>query len=132
MNKGNGIDARNWGAVGILTHELDPEVQWRELSQYGAAQAQDDPSFFEDILANPKGYKNFCIEDKLVFLRDGGRKLLCVPSVLVNGRNVRDIVISRGHSLLAHLGLISRRIFCMITSGGRLFCWTCRNTAILA
>ena len=63
-----------------------------------------EDAFFVDILANPTRYKNFYTENELVYLRDGGRKLLCVPSILKASRNVREIVISHAHSLLAHLG----------------------------
>ncbi|OSD01086.1 hypothetical protein PYCCODRAFT_1370133, partial [Trametes coccinea BRFM310] len=64
---------------------------------------KEDP-FFEPILANPRQYKNFVVKDGLVYLRDCGRELICIPHVLVDGRNVREIVITHAHSLLAHLG----------------------------
>ncbi|KAI0328359.1 hypothetical protein GY45DRAFT_1224631, partial [Cubamyces sp. BRFM 1775] len=64
---------------------------------------KEDP-FYQDILTNPKHHKNFDVRDGLVLLKDRGRELLCVPNVLLNGRNVREIVIAHAHSLLAHLG----------------------------
>lgn len=63
----------------------------------------EDP-FFGDILTKPTQFKNFVVEDGLVTLRDQDRILLCIPNVIINGRNVREIVISHAHSLLAHLG----------------------------
>lgn len=63
----------------------------------------EDP-FFGDILTKPTQFKNFVVEDGLVTLRDQDRILLCIPNVVINGRNVREIVISHAHSLLAHLG----------------------------
>ncbi|KAI0374720.1 hypothetical protein BV20DRAFT_913647, partial [Pilatotrama ljubarskyi] len=63
----------------------------------------EDP-FFGDILKNPKHFKNFVVEDGLVLLKEQGRELLCIPNIIVNGRNIREIVISHAHSLLAHLG----------------------------
>ncbi|KAI0820499.1 hypothetical protein BC628DRAFT_1330232, partial [Trametes gibbosa] len=64
----------------------------------------NEDAFFGDILTNLKQHKNFSFEDGLVLLKDQGRELLCVPNILVSGRNVREIVISHVHSLLAHLG----------------------------
>ena len=36
------MDARNWGAAGIPQHELDPDVQRRELAVYEAQTPQDN------------------------------------------------------------------------------------------
>ena len=63
----------------------------------------EDP-FFGEILTKPKQFRNFTVEDGLVTLRDNDRILLCVPNIIVSGRNVREIIISHAHSLLAHLG----------------------------
>ncbi|OBZ66142.1 Transposon Ty3-I Gag-Pol polyprotein [Grifola frondosa] len=62
-----------------------------------------DP-FFSKILEAPKQFKNFWVEDGLVFLKEQHRKLLCVPNVVRDTRSIREIIISHGHSLLAHLG----------------------------
>ncbi|EIW62207.1 uncharacterized protein TRAVEDRAFT_117256, partial [Trametes versicolor FP-101664 SS1] len=64
-----------------------------------------EDTFFQTILDNPRQHKNFTIDNGLVYLKDGGRTLLCVPHIIVNGRNVREIVIAHAHSLLAHLGM---------------------------
>ncbi|TBU26137.1 hypothetical protein BD311DRAFT_611463, partial [Dichomitus squalens] len=63
-----------------------------------------EDAFFAPVVKNPHQYKNFRISDGLVFLRERGRELLCVPHIIVNGRSAREIVISHAHSLLAHLG----------------------------
>ncbi|OBZ70684.1 Transposon Ty3-I Gag-Pol polyprotein [Grifola frondosa] len=63
-----------------------------------------EDKFFRNILEGPKQYKNFLVENGLVFVREHQQKLLCIPQIIVNGRNVREIVISHAHSLLAHLG----------------------------
>ncbi|OSC97100.1 hypothetical protein PYCCODRAFT_1377845, partial [Trametes coccinea BRFM310] len=61
--------------------------------------------FFRRILEAPKAYKNFHVhEDGLIYLHEQGRDVLCIPSILYNGRSVREVVISHAHSLLAHLG----------------------------
>ncbi|KAI9070207.1 hypothetical protein FKP32DRAFT_1539582, partial [Trametes sanguinea] len=64
----------------------------------------DEDPFFRPILANPRQYKNFEVKDEMIYLRDQGRELICVPRILVNGRSVREIAIAHAHSLLAHLG----------------------------
>ncbi|OBZ66490.1 Transposon Ty3-I Gag-Pol polyprotein [Grifola frondosa] len=63
-----------------------------------------EDKFFKDILNNPKHFKNFHINDGLVFIKDRQQELLCIPQILVNGRSAREIVITHAHSLLAHLG----------------------------
>ncbi|EJF57297.1 hypothetical protein DICSQDRAFT_69665, partial [Dichomitus squalens LYAD-421 SS1] len=63
-----------------------------------------EDAFFAPIIQNPHQYKNFHVSNGLVFLRERGRELLCIPRVIVNGRSAREIVISHAHSLLAHLG----------------------------
>ena len=62
-----------------------------------------DP-FFELILKKPKEYRNFEVENGLVYLKEKESRLICIPKVLINGRSAREIVISEAHSLLAHLG----------------------------
>ncbi|KAJ2917715.1 hypothetical protein MD484_g2704, partial [Candolleomyces efflorescens] len=63
-----------------------------------------DP-FFQIILDNPRHYKNFLVEDEIVYLKSSeGKRLLCIPKTLWNGRSIREIVINEAHSLLAHLG----------------------------
>ncbi|KAJ3482856.1 hypothetical protein NLI96_g6704 [Meripilus lineatus] len=63
-------------------------------------------NFFREILKNPKHHKNFDIHEGLVFLRDHNKLLLCIPNIAVHsrGRNLREIIITHAHSLLAHLG----------------------------
>ncbi len=63
----------------------------------------EDP-FFSEIIQKPKHFKNFEVADGLVFLHDNNQQLLCIPHVIIRGRNVREVVISHAHSLLAHLG----------------------------
>lgn len=60
--------------------------------------------FFKTVLARPKDFKNFSEESGLLYLRDGGRKVLCIPQCLIGGRSAREIIISHAHSILAHLG----------------------------
>lgn len=64
----------------------------------------NEDSFFKVILENPKHYKNFVEENRLMYLKLNDRNLLCIPTLYVQGRNICEIVISEAHSLLAHLG----------------------------
>lgn len=64
---------------------------------------KDDP-LFKTILDNPKEFRNFEIKDSLIYIKMNERKLLCIPKMMINGRNIREIIISEAHSLLAHLG----------------------------
>ncbi|KZT22471.1 hypothetical protein NEOLEDRAFT_1071534, partial [Neolentinus lepideus HHB14362 ss-1] len=64
----------------------------------------DEDPMFNAILKEPKGFKNFNVEGGLVFLRLQDRRVLCIPDITYNGRNVREVVISNAHILLAHLG----------------------------
>lgn len=63
-----------------------------------------EDKFFELIVQRPDEFKNFEVKDDLVFIKTEGRKLLCIPRVLIEGRSAQEIIISHAHSILAHLG----------------------------
>ncbi len=56
------------------------------------------------MISSPKEFKNFSIENGLIYLKENGITRLCIPNIIVQGRNAREIVITEAHSLLAHLG----------------------------
>jgi hypothetical protein len=62
-----------------------------------------DP-IFEAIIKKLKDFRNFLVEDEIIYLNQDGNKVLCVPKILINGRSAHEIIISEAHSLLAHLG----------------------------
>ncbi len=64
-----------------------------------------DPTFAK-ILEAPKSHKNFVVQNGLIYLKEeGDQEVLGVPDhVIIDGRNLREIIISEAHSLLAHLG----------------------------
>ena len=64
---------------------------------------QGDP-IFRAILEKPSDFRNFEVKNNLIYLKEQDRRVLCIPKALVQGRNVREIVISEAHSMLAHLG----------------------------
>ena len=40
----------------------------------------------------------------MLYLKTSGKRLLCIPKILINKRSVHELVISEVHSMLAHLG----------------------------
>jgi len=60
--------------------------------------------FFKHLIEKPKQFKNFVVINGLIYLQFEGRKLLCIPKVIIKGNSAQEIVISEVHSLLAHLG----------------------------
>ncbi|TFY69679.1 hypothetical protein EVJ58_g270 [Rhodofomes roseus] len=87
---------------GLVEH-LASELEGVDLAAEVRNRYQEDP-FFDDILRNPKHFKNFSIQDGLIFLKDNSTERMCLPNVTSNGRSVREIAIRHAHSLLAHLG----------------------------
>ena len=59
---------------------------------------------FNLIIDKPKEFQNFDVEDGLIYMKEAGRRLLCIPKILVNNRSIREIIIAEAHSMLAHLG----------------------------
>ena len=72
------------------------------LAELRGKYAEDQ--FFQVILDRPKEFRNFEIDNELVYLKENDTRVLCVPKVLVQGRSAREIIISEAHSMLAHLG----------------------------
>ncbi|EPS99933.1 hypothetical protein FOMPIDRAFT_1123697, partial [Fomitopsis schrenkii] len=61
--------------------------------------------FFCQVLLKPTEYKDFEVDQGLIYLkRDGSSRVLCIPDVLIGSRRVREIIIKHAHSVLAHLG----------------------------
>src|SRR5258708_28191695 len=52
----------------------------------------------------PREYKNFELSDGMIYVWYDGKKLLCIPKIIIKGSSAREMVISEAHSLLAHLG----------------------------
>ncbi|CCA74791.1 hypothetical protein PIIN_08760 [Serendipita indica DSM 11827] len=65
----------------------------------------DEDNFFAPIVKSLAGHKHFILENGLLYLKDDGRRILCVPDIKIGERSVREIFITHAHSLLAHLGL---------------------------
>ena len=63
-----------------------------------------EDSFFRAILDRLKEFRNFEVDNELIYLKENDNRVLCIPKVLVQGRSAREIIISEAHSMLAHLG----------------------------
>ena len=110
-------------------HGLDLLAELR--GKYGL-----DPTF-QGILAKPNEFRNFEVEEHLVYLKKSEKKLLCIPKIEIQGRSAREIVISEAHSMLAHLGASKTLDYIRdhvwwkdMVSDVRAFCETCHTCKI--
>jgi hypothetical protein len=83
-----------------VVRDADPGL---DLTEFLKGKYSEDP-FYDTILKDPKHFRNFIVEDGLIYLQRLDQTLLCIPKIDYNGRNIREIVISEAHSILAHLG----------------------------
>jgi len=60
--------------------------------------------FYAKIVEKPKEFRNFEVDNGLIYLKERNKRVLCIPKINIQDRNAREIVISEAHSLLAHLG----------------------------
>ena len=92
-----------------------------------------DPTF-RSIIAKPKDFRNFEIDEQLIYLKREGERVLCVPNVMIQGHSAHEIVISEAHSLLAHLGASKTLDYLQdhcwwktMVADVRAFCETCHT-----
>ncbi|KAF9441100.1 hypothetical protein P691DRAFT_685009 [Macrolepiota fuliginosa MF-IS2] len=64
-----------------------------------------DNNMFQRIITHPKEHKNFESIDGLLYIKHQDNKCLCIPDMLIEGRQLREIIITEAHSLLAHLSM---------------------------
>jgi hypothetical protein len=83
-----------------IVSESKPGIQLPEILKH----RYSEDSFFAAIAEKPEAHKHFILENGFVFLKDNGRKILCIPDLKIGNRRVREILISHAHSILAHLG----------------------------
>ena len=95
-----------------------------------------DPAF-QPIIAKPKDFRNFEVNDQLIYLKTSEKKVLCIPKVVIQGRSAREIVVSEAHSMLAHLGASKTLDYLRdhvwwknMVSDVRSFCETCHTCKI--
>ena len=89
---------------------------------------------FRAVMERPGDHRNFEVEDGLVYCKEDGRRLLCVPKIMIKTRSAREIVISEAHSMLAHLGTAKTLAYLRdhvwwkdLVSDVRAFCETCKT-----
>jgi hypothetical protein len=87
-----------------LLNVVNSGWQGLDLVQLIAGNYGDD-LFFQKILETPKAFRNFEIDNGLIYLKDSDHRVLCIPKIAYRDHNLREIIISEAHSLLAHLGL---------------------------
>ena len=62
-------------------------------------------ALFSKLLKSPSEYKNFEVSnDGLVFIKQNDLKVLCIPDVRIEEKQLRTVIINEAHTLLAHLG----------------------------
>ena len=95
-----------------------------------------DP-FFRAILDKPREFRNFEVKDQLIYLKESGKHVLCIPKINIQGRSLHELVISEAHSMLAHLGssktLDYLRAYVWwkdIVTDVKAFCETCHTCKI--
>ncbi|TFK77799.1 hypothetical protein K466DRAFT_607688 [Polyporus arcularius HHB13444] len=71
--------------MSLLTY-LSENTEGIDLLQELKGRYAED-KLFRAILDKPKEFKNFQVREELIFLRENGRDLLCIPEVLHNGRS---------------------------------------------
>lgn len=58
---------------------------------------------YAPVLANPEEFTSFAVRDGLIFFESEGIETVAVPNVCFRNKNVREVLIKQGHSILAHL-----------------------------
>jgi hypothetical protein len=53
-------------------------------------------SLFKPILKNPTQFRHFKIKG-LIYLKEQGKSLLCIPKIIIEGHSAQEIVISEAH-----------------------------------
>ena len=123
------VDDRDHTFLNIASQSL----QGLDLLMEIRGKYESDPTF-QPIIAKPRDFRNFEIDGQLIYLKKQGKRVLCIPKILIQGRNAHEIVISEAHSLLAHLGASKTLDYLQdhcwwksMVSDVRAFCETCRT-----
>ena len=93
-----------------------------------------EDSLFKLILENPAQFRNFEVENGLIYLKEQGRKLLCIPRIIIQGCSTQEIIKSEAHSILVHLRasktldyLRDHAWWCDMVLDMKAFCETCQT-----
>ena len=92
----------------------------------------NEDTYFRKIIRAPSEFPHFEYVDGLLYKKDAGPYLLCIPDIFVGTRRVREVILRHAHSVLAHLGtkktlgyLRTEVWWPDITSDTAAFCRTC-------
>ncbi|SCV70782.1 BQ2448_3544 [Microbotryum intermedium] len=91
-----------WAVPDSQDATLDIEHQSRLLESIARSYVLDP--FFKKIITSREQFRNFVMEDDLLYLNDKGRMRLCVPFGHVQKRSMRELVLQHGHTVLGHAG----------------------------
>lgn len=80
----------------------------------------NDP-FYERIIKKRDEFRNFEVENGLVYLKEKETKVLCIPKVIIRGRSAREIVIRKHILCLLTLEPVRRLITLGIKFGGKIW-----------
>ena len=123
-------------AEGTLLNIVSQSLQGLDLLVELKGKFEED-SFFQSILKKPNEFRNFEVDDGLIYLKRQGSKVLCIPKIEILGRNAREIVIAEAHSMLAHLGASKTLDYLRdhvwwrdMVSDVQAFCETCHTCKI--
>ncbi|QRV81672.1 Transposon Ty3-I Gag-Pol polyprotein [Ceratobasidium sp. AG-Ba] len=61
-------------------------------------------NLFAKVLNNPSHFKNFDIDNGIIYIKQNSGKAICVPNIDVNGRRAREEIIKSTHEVLRHAG----------------------------
>ncbi|KEP45019.1 hypothetical protein V565_329150 [Rhizoctonia solani 123E] len=84
------------------TEEVGAENKGRITDVIRGRYAEDE--FFKTIETNPSQFRNFILEDGLIYMKSELGHALCVPDIKEENNSVREIVIHDTHSKLGHAG----------------------------
>ena len=122
--------------TGTLLNIISRSLQGTDLPAELRGQYNRDPAF-QPIIARPKDFRNFEVDGQLIYLKRQGGRVLCIPKIVINGCNARELVISEAHSMLAHLGASKTLDYLRdhvwwkdMVSDVRAFCETCQTCKI--
>ena len=122
--------------TGTLLNIVSRSLQGTNLLVELRGQYNRDPAF-QPIIAWPKDFCNFEVDRQLIYLKRQGGRVLCIPKIVINGGNARELVILEAHSMLAHLGASKTLDYLRdhvwwkdMVSDVRAFCETCQTCKI--
>ena len=73
-------------ASGTLLNIVSQSLQGINLPTELHGQYDQDPAF-QPIIARPKDFHNFEVDGQLIYLKRQGGRVLCIPKIVINGRN---------------------------------------------